>query len=148
MDDGPLTKVDFRNHKFFRLIYDEIIDHPFKDKLTALHGSVIVRGGSVISWALNDPGKCGFSESYAYHPGFQRHSELNAIKKARRKTDLTGCSMFNLRIDKYGIPRMSKPCPSCESLLLNYGFKKCFYSTENGGLDCLKFSSLRERLAA
>jgi deoxycytidylate deaminase len=126
MDDDGTRKVDFQSHKFYRLIFDQIRNHPFK----------------------NEPGKCGFSESYAYHPGFTRHAELNAIKKVRRKIDLTGAVCYNLRIDKNGEIRMSKPCPSCEKLLLNYGFKKVYFSTENGFMDCMKLSSLRLEMAA
>jgi deoxycytidylate deaminase len=148
MDDDGTRKVDFQSHKFYRLIFDQIRNHPFKKNLTALHGSLITKGGSVISWGLNEPGKCGFSESYAYHPGFTRHAELNAIKKVRRKIDLTGAVCYNLRIDKNGEIRMSKPCPSCEKLLLNYGFKKVYFSTENGFMDCMKLSSLRLEMAA
>lgn len=148
MDDDSTREVDFRSHKFFRLIYEPIIHHPFKKQLTALHGSVIVRGGSVLSWALNNPGKCGFSEHYAYHDGFTIHSELNAIKKVRNKIDLTGCTMFNLRLSKHGEIRMSKPCQSCERLLARYGFKKVIYSTDSGNIDCMKIAPVRERLLA
>lgn len=148
MDDGPTTLVDFRYHKFFRLIYEPIIHHPHRDNLTALHGSVIVRGGSVLSWALNHPGRCGFSNFYAYHENFTTHSELHAIKKVRKKIDLTGSSIFNLRINKHGEIRMSKPCPSCEIVLARYGFKKAFYSTDCGNICSMKFNPIRERLAA
>lgn len=140
MNAEVFTSMDFRSHKFFRLIYDRIVHHPHKNDLTALHGSVIAKGGSVITWALNHPGRCGFSDHYAYHEGFTTHSELHAIKKVRKKIDLTGCSMFNLRIDRHGKIRISKPCSSCEVVLARYGFKKVFYSTEEGSMDCMKFS--------
>lgn len=144
-DDGPLT---LRNHKFYRLIYDDVLNHPFKKQLSALHGSVIIKGGNVISCALNHPGKCGFSEHYAYHGGMTIHSELNAIKKVRRKIDLTGAVCYNLRIDKHGEVRMSKPCPSCEKLLANYGFKRCVFTDDFGNLEAMKFGSIREMMAA
>lgn len=146
MDDPALS--DLRTHKFFRLVYDDVVNHPFKNELNSLHGTVIVRGGAVLSWAINHPGKCGFSEAYSYHAGFTTHSELNAIKKVRRKIDLTGAVCYNLRIDKHGRTRISKPCPSCERLLMNYGFKKVFYTEENGSLVCMKLSQMRQLEAA
>jgi deoxycytidylate deaminase len=131
--DGPL-----RNHRIYRLIYDEVFNHPSKRELASLHGSVICRGGSILSIGYNSPRANSFSENYAQHPGWTRHSELSAIQKVRRKIDLNGCVMYNLRIDKNGLIRNSRPCGGCEKLLIDYGIKKVFFSTENGKIDFLK----------
>jgi deoxycytidylate deaminase len=146
MDDPAPT--DLRSHKLYRLIYDDVVNHPFRDELCSLHGTVIVRGGSVLSVALNHPGRSAFSDSYSYHAGFTIHSELNAIKKVRRKIDLTGASCYNLRIDKHGQIKTSKPCPSCERLLINYGFKKVHHTTDSGELATMKLSQIRMLEAA
>lgn len=145
MEPAPTS---LRNHKFYRLIYDEVLNHPNKDALSSLHGTVIVRGGSVLSWAINQPGKCAFSESYAYHGGMTIHSELNAIKKIRRKIDLTGAVCYNLRLCKYGTVKISKPCCSCERLLMNYGFKKVYHTTDDGVVIDMKLARMRMLEAA
>ncbi len=153
-NDGPPRTVnsnsipDFRHHKFYRLIYNPILFHPYRDDLCALHGSVLVKGGSVISWALNEPTRCGMSNYYATHDGFVQHSELLAIKKVRKKIDLRNCVMYNLRIDKNGGIKMSKPCAGCQHLLCDYGIQKCYYSTEEQTIEVIKFSSIRHQLEA
>jgi deoxycytidylate deaminase len=125
MEEGPL-----KSRKYFRLIFEEVKNHPGKSSLASLHGTVLVRGGSVISCALNSPHRSGFSDIYATHECFGKHSELNAIRKVRKKIDLTGCVAYNLRIDKLGEVRISAPCPGCSKLFLDYGIKKCLFSVD------------------
>lgn len=134
MDDPPLSILS--NHKYFRLIYNRVLNHPNRCNLAALHGTVIVRGGAVVSLGLNDPGRNCFSDYYATHSAFTIHSELAAIKKVRRKIDLSGCVAYNLRLDKHGEVRMAKPCLGCQKLLADYGIKKCYYSVDGRSIDC------------
>lgn len=133
MDDPAL-----RSHKYFRLIWNIILNHPHRDDLTALHGTVLVRGGSVVSWGINNPGRSSFSDYYATHNCFTIHSELAAIRKVRSKIDLTGCVAYNLRLDKHGRIRMSHPCPGCQRLLLDYGIKRCYFTTDSGSVEVMK----------
>jgi deoxycytidylate deaminase len=120
----------FQNRKYFRLIYDEVKNHPDKSSLTSLHGTVLVLGGSVVGWALNSPSRSGFSDVYATHNCFGKHSELNAIRKVRKKIDLTGAVAYNLRVDKCGLVRIAAPCEGCTKLFLDYGIKKCYFSID------------------
>lgn len=59
------------------------------------------------------------------------HSELSAILKYG-KEDCSDCTFVNIRIDKNGKPAMSKPCKGCQDLLKQVGFKKLFYTNEDG----------------
>lgn len=137
-----------RRHKYFRLVYDMILEHPDRDDLTALHGTILVRGGNPISLALNSPRRTEFSDHYATHASYTIHSELNAVRRARKKIDLTGCVAYNLRLDKNGLVRLSAPCPGCTKLFMDYGIKKCFYSTNSGEIECLKLNSILPQLSA
>lgn len=134
MDDPPLNVVN--GYKYFRLIYNKVLFHPDRENLTALHGTVLVRGGAVVSLGLNDPGRNCFSDYYATHNSFTIHSELAAIRKVRRKIDLSGCVAYNLRLDKHGEIKMAKPCAGCQKLLADYGIKKCYYSVDGGAVEC------------
>lgn len=61
-------------------------------------------------------------------------SELNAISKLIRQTRVNTeiCSLVNIRIDKNGKLNHSAPCLSCQSLIAHHGFKKVFFTNENG----------------
>lgn len=145
MEDPPLT---IRDHKYFRLIFEDVMNHPKKDDLTALHGTIIVRGGSVLSKGLNDPGRNMFSDFYKTHENYTIHSELAAIKKIRSKIDLSGCVAYNLRLDKHGRVRIAKPCSGCQRLLADYGLKKCFYTTDGASVECWRPRNIQEVYAA
>lgn len=59
------------------------------------------------------------------------HSELSAILKYG-KDDCSDCTFVNVRIDKNGVPCMSKPCIGCSDLLNTVGFKRLYYTNDNG----------------
>lgn len=144
----PVGSINFETHKYYRLIYEMVKNHPFTRQLSALHGSVIVRGGSILSVGLNNPGRCSLSDHYAYHLGYTKHAELNAIKNVnlRKNPDLSGSVMYNLRLDKMGNIRLSAPCIGCQKLLLDHGIKKCYFSMEGGQIGAWKAADLKENL--
>lgn len=59
------------------------------------------------------------------------HSELDAILKYR-KDDCSDCVIVNVRVDKNNKINIAKPCRGCQSLLVRVGFKRMFYTDENG----------------
>jgi tRNA(Arg) A34 adenosine deaminase TadA len=69
------------------------------------------------------------------HPRFKRfprslHAEAIAIHSAKR--DLKGSSIFVVRINGLGDPRMSKPCQWCLSYISYVGIKTIYYTNEIG----------------
>ena len=63
------------------------------------------------------------------------HSELNCILKLQNKygvEDLSDIAFVNVRLDKMGNVRYAKPCNGCSHLLRQVGFKKLYYSLNNG----------------
>lgn len=142
MDTGASVS-NLSQHKFFRLMWNDIVNHPHKATLAFLHGTVLVRGGKVLSIGYNSPFRCGFSDKYATHKDFNIHSELAAVRAVRKKIDLTGAAAYNLRLDRSGNPKISAPCRGCATMFLDYGIRKCYYSTDTGLVDVLKISSDR-----
>ena len=59
------------------------------------------------------------------------HSELSAILKYG-KEDCSDCVFVNIRIDKKGKLAMAKPCKGCQDLLKQIGYKKLFFTNEEG----------------
>lgn len=62
------------------------------------------------------------------------HSELDAYHKLRKKVSLakTEWSLVNVRINRSGEWKVSKPCEVCQVWLKELGCSKVYYTTEAG----------------
>lgn len=103
------------------------------------HVSFIVRKNKIISVGIN--------KSTRTHPLASKfkcrfgtiHSELSAILKAKKIGDFEDVTLVNIRLSaasiKQGIPilRNSKPCPSCQNLIMaNPEIKNVIFTTDQG----------------
>jgi tRNA(Arg) A34 adenosine deaminase TadA len=97
------------------------------------HFSFVVRRNTIVSIGWNQPFKT--------HPQAQRfgyrfnciHSELHAILKfSKAVRELSHYMLVNVRLDKQGDVRMSKPCVTCQKLLGVFTFNEVWYSTNEG----------------
>lgn len=92
-------------------------------------GSVIWRGGSVISTGFNrvknDP---AIIENDKYFH-CTVHAEVDALKNAG---SAEGAKIFVARITRSGRLGLAKPCPRCEDAIREAGIKKVFYTDEKG----------------
>lgn len=112
-----------------------LCDHKFEDNMDYHLCAVIVRGGSVVSVGYNKNNTNAFVEHYTDIARGQRdwcmstHAEMDAVLKARGKTDLKGCKIFVVRRRKIdGDPAIARPCEICQHILYNYGIRKATYS--------------------
>ena len=103
------------------------------------HVSFVIRKNKILSVGINKSTqthplaiklKCRFGTI---------HSELSAILRAKRRNDFHDVTLVNVRLSassiRLGTPilRNSKPCPSCQKLILaNPEIKKVFYTTDLG----------------
>lgn len=131
ISEDELVEV-LREHRYYRKLIRAIEEHSHKDEMGFLHSSLIVRGGNILSIGINLPSQNGFCRTYTEHNQTQIHSEFSAINQIRRKVNVRGATMYNCRMNRHGMIRMSKPCPSCEKMLRNYGLKKVVYTTDAG----------------
>jgi deoxycytidylate deaminase len=91
------------------------------------HGSVIVKGGRVISTGINKERshpRIVSSEHIKDHCSV--HAEVDAIKKAK---DVTGATIYVARVNKRGEARDSRPCKRCYEVIRTNGIKKIVYTT-------------------
>lgn len=72
-----------------------------------------------------------------YTPGL--HSEISAIIKAGY-TDCKEFSFFNIRINNKDEVAPSKPCPNCQRVLHQIGFKSVYYFDKKGTWEVMKNS--------
>ena len=111
-------------------------------------GCVIVYKKHIISIGFNSSkthpiqkiyNKERFSEDSTPHC---LHAEISALIFIKDRTDIkwNNVEVYTYRENKYGEPRMAKPCKSCISMIKSLGIRKIHYTT-NGGFDSetLKF---------
>lgn len=77
------------------------------------------------------------SRTDRYTPGL--HSEISAIIKLGQE-DCRDFSFFNIRINNHDKIAASKPCPNCQRVLKQVGFKSMYYFDEKGILSVMKNS--------
>jgi deoxycytidylate deaminase len=108
------------------------IQHNYK------HFSFIFRKTRLVAFGINAPYKTHPVALRFGHRFASIHSELAAILSfPYPNKELRDCRLINVRVDKYGKIKMSKPCKNCEPMLSWAGLKEIWYSTNNGGFRCL-----------
>lgn len=90
------------------------------------HGSVIVKGGRVISTGYNkERNHPTIVSSEHIKTDCSVHAEIDALKKAR---DVSGATVYIARVNRRGQARDSRPCKRCYNSLLSNGIKKIVYT--------------------
>lgn len=96
---------------------------------TSLHYAQLIKRNKVIAMARNSVGSrsrgCGWGDQTI-------HAERAVVKRLGDLSQLRGCMMVVVRINKHGELLNSKPCPDCERFLFKcmneYGLRKVVYS--------------------
>lgn len=104
-----------------------IWDHPKKARF--FHYSYLFQAGRLVSVGMNRMG-----EAPVWYPDNAIvHSEVDAWRKAKNILDNSqSLEILNLRFNRFGDMRMSKPCPCCHTLLTEIGCKRMYFSTDVG----------------
>jgi hypothetical protein len=96
---------------------------------TQLHYAKIMRRNKVIAASRNSIGSrskgCGYSDQSI-------HAERAVVKRLGDLSQLDGCVLIVIRVNKQGELRNSKPCSECkkflEKCMREYGLRKVVYS--------------------
>lgn len=102
------------------------------------HYSFIVQNNEIIGYGVNQDGEPLIHWGYkrmkddpSYTPKI--HAEIHAYRKNKSLIDKTkNFEIINIRLNKQGELRLSKPCTCCAKLLSELGCKKFYYSSEKG----------------
>lgn len=99
-----------------------------KSSCRCQHGAAVSKGNRLLGKGHN---------SYKPHPTWgggplkTLHAEAAAIRDAiRRGIDVRGATIYVVRTSENS--QMSKPCPSCQQLIEDYGIRKVVYTNEEG----------------
>lgn len=150
-------------HKHLKAAFD--LTHTCDSNLEFCHAAVIVGGGKVLSTGVNRWVTNSAVEHYTNRIRGPRdytlvmHAEMDAVFKARAKTDLTGCKIYVARRRKdqpsgrkkndQGLPGVSRPCPICEEVLRSYGIRRAYYTmdeTHYGVMHLTKDGGVKDRI--
>lgn len=96
---------------------------------THLHYARILRRNKIIAESRNSIGTrskgCGYSDQSI-------HAERAVVKRLGDVSQLHGCVLLVIRVNKHGELLNSKPCAGCEKFLTKcmreYGLRKVIYS--------------------
>ena len=100
-----------------------------------LHYSYIVQDGKIIEMGVNRSIHHGAVRHLGYSDDSKIHSEVDAYFKAKGHPDFDKEMPFevvNIRLNRQGDLRMSKPCSCCNNFLKGLGAKDCYFTTDAG----------------
>jgi len=96
-----------------------------------IHFSFIIQNNKIIEYGFNRPGPP--LDGFGYPDFGKIHSENDAYRKARGILDSQKpFDIINIRLNKGGDLRVSKPCSCCHSFLKVVGCRNVYFSTECG----------------
>jgi deoxycytidylate deaminase len=94
-------------------------------------GAVVAKGNKVISVGWNKYR----THPKSPHPFKHLHAEIMALFQCGEE-EAKGADLYVYREGKDGIPRLSKPCKTCMSVIKKAGIKRVFFT--NLGYTCLE----------
>ncbi len=96
---------------------------------TSFHGATIVRGSQILLIGHNKGGKT--HPKLPFPVGI--HAEFDVIRQAQsRRIDIRGANLWVTRVNKDGVPMLSKPCKECMKAIFFAGIKMVFYTGDDG----------------
>ena len=105
------------------------------------HGAVLVRGGSILSFAKNSLKYARFPQrfmSYQQNWYHTHHAEVACVLGLPRQVT-KGATIYVARVGKDGQIKNSRPCEICQAVLKHVGVKRAIYTTDGDGSDLIKF---------
>tara|TARA_R110000765_G_scaffold305984_1_gene399854 strand:+ start:171 stop:530 length:360 start_codon:yes stop_codon:yes gene_type:complete len=92
-------------------------------------GSVVWRGGSVLSTGFNRVRNDPFVLEDEKHFHCTVHAEADALRNAGYSF---GAKLFVARVTRGGNLALAKPCSRCMGTIREHGIKKVYYTDETG----------------
>lgn len=120
-----------------KIAQDKLPFHPQLDHFP--HYTFIIQNNKIVDWATNlsqdPPIHYGYNSKENGDPFYRPkiHSEIAGYKKARGilKKNIA-FEILNIRLNKKGELRLSKPCICCFEIMKQLGCQKFYYSSDIG----------------
>lgn len=101
--------------------------------IRSFHVAFIIDKGKIISIGTNKVKSHSAVKLYDYEFTDKIHAELQSVLKlGYRENGYKKLTLAVLRVDRNGKINNSMPCPGCQSMIQQTGFKKVYYTDNNG----------------
>ena len=106
------------------------------------HLTMATRRNTIICVGANSYRKSHPLSNRFHHLNGCKHSETDLIVNFPYLIrDINRFTLFNVRVDKYGNIKLSKPCKDCQKLLYHFNVKRIYYSNEQGFFEEMEIAS-------
>jgi deoxycytidylate deaminase len=110
----------------------ECTPHQFK------HFSFAIKRNAIYSVGWNKPWQTHPLGLRFHHKISSIHSEISCLSKLNVvPAEFSKFTIINVRLDKEGTVRLSKPCQCCQNMLAAFGITEVYYSSNSGGFEKL-----------
>lgn len=130
-------------HECLRVSLETLEKHPQKD---FKHWSFIIQENKVVEWGVNmngvPPVHFGYHSQLECPDGHppKSHAEFVAWRKARGLLNGEPFECVNVRLNRRGETRISKPCECCYNFLKSLGCSNFWFTTEYGWSKIIPFT--------
>lgn len=124
-----------------KIALSKMDNHPEYD--CYMHYSFVIQDNKIVDYGTNSnktpPVHHGYNKRCLIDDTFKpkTHSEYAAYMRAKGLLKPKSFEIINLRFNKVGELRLSKPCDCCYLLLKELGCKRFYYSSTIGFLECV-----------
>lgn len=101
------------------------------------HFSFVIQKNKIVEFGMN-VGRAKPPLYFGYPEKAGIHAETFAYKKAKGLLRGEDFEMLNIRLNRSGELKLSKPCPCCYALLQTVGCKAVWFSVDGGEFAKLK----------
>lgn len=95
------------------------------------HYAFIFKGNEILIIGENKKHRHPLMDYWGYNEMCKTHAEFDAIIRFNQ-IDCRKYDFLTFRIDMNGEINNGKPCQKCQSLIDHFGFRRVWYSGENG----------------
>lgn len=114
-----------------RTAQKEVLQQKHPEYMSFKHWSFIVQGNKVLGAGKNRSGKAVYN--FGYTNISKIHSEVDVYSKTKGILDKSKhFEIVNIRLNKLGEVKLSKPCECCYKFLNFMGCRNIYFSTEAG----------------
>ena len=115
------AKLSRRDHRFLEIALNLANSSECSNK----HGAVLVKGGRIISTGVNRFKNHPQNMSPEHIKSCSVHAEIDSLRKV---TSARGGTIYVARVDRLGVPALSRPCEACYEALVEAGISKIIYT--------------------
>jgi len=131
VEGNEQIKNSLAENRWFRLAKDQCLNSLHQTRFGAV---LILKNGKYFS-------ACNVEKS---HPLIRKHyddfavsihAELNTLLRVnvvRHRHQIAGSTFYLYREDRNGWLKAARPCPTCLSIMIDAGVKKCFHTMPDG----------------